>query len=82
MTKEQIYDEQVAPLMKQVLSVCKEHKIAMVAQFAVPTEDDPDLLCTSALLDDQYEPHPHMIAALRVLKPSPQAFSITIRGIT
>ena len=30
---EQVYDEQIAPLMKQIVAICKEHQIPMVAKF-------------------------------------------------
>ena len=69
MNKEEIYDEQISPLIAQILAICKEHKVPMVAQFGIPTDGDPDLCCTSALLTDEYEPHPHMLEAFGVLKP-------------
>ena len=43
--KEAVYDEQIAPLMAQILAVCKEHGIPMVASF----EYAPEQLCTSAI---------------------------------
>jgi hypothetical protein len=30
---EKIYDEQIFPLMEQIIAICKEHKIPMVASF-------------------------------------------------
>lgn len=80
--KEQVYDEEINPLMAKILAICKEHKIAMVAQFSTPNDEDPDLLCTSALLDEEYEPHKHQLKALDVLKPKPatfMAFTITTK---
>jgi hypothetical protein len=68
MTKEQIYDEQVSPLMAQILAVCKEHKIAMVASFAIPSGTDADLLCTSALLDEKHDPPRDYLAVLSILR--------------
>jgi hypothetical protein len=32
-TKEDIYDEQISPLMTKIIAICKEHQIPMVAQF-------------------------------------------------
>jgi len=55
-TKEQIYDALINPLMAQILAVCKEHKIAMVASFSIPNEDDPNLAWTSVLTTDEYDP--------------------------
>ena len=33
MTKEQIYDDQIYPLVKQIVAICKEHKINTHAIF-------------------------------------------------
>lgn len=63
--KEQIYDEQIDPLMRQVIAICKEHKIAMIADFAL----DEDLKCTTALLADEFSPSANQIKALEILKP-------------
>ena len=35
MTKEEVYDSQISPLMAQIISICKEHKIAMLADFTL-----------------------------------------------
>lgn len=66
--KEVIYDERIEPLMAAILQICEENKIAMVASFSIPTEDSPDMLCTSALLGDEYEPPPEYIKALRAIR--------------
>jgi len=31
--KEQIYDEKISPLMTQIIQICKENDIKMVADF-------------------------------------------------
>ncbi len=51
MTTEQIYDEKIAPLMTQIIEVCRASGISMIASFAIANEDDPDLRCTTHLLD-------------------------------
>ncbi len=55
MDKEQIYDEQISPLMTDIIAVCKKHKIAFIASFAIPSDDDQDLRCTSALFKSREE---------------------------
>ena len=52
MNKEQIYDEKIMPLMNQILEISEQNGIAMIATFAIPTEEQPDLRCTSATLDE------------------------------
>lgn len=58
--KEEIYDEQISPLMKNIISVCREHGIAMIASFNIahdgegPNGEDCSLLtCTSHLPDGE-----------------------------
>lgn len=37
--KEKIYDEQIAPLMTQIIAICKEHGLGMHATFVLDGED-------------------------------------------
>jgi len=67
MTKEQIYDQQISPLMAQVIEICKEHKIAFVATYSLSRPDDEGLLCTSALLEDDCEPPDSYLASMRLI---------------
>lgn len=55
MNKEEIYDNEISPLMDRIIEICQKHKIAMLMSFAIPTEADPDLGCTTALLGKEYE---------------------------
>lgn len=74
MTKEKVYDDQIEPLMRQILAICKEHKIAMLADFTL----DDDMKCTSALLSDEYRPTPNQLKCLEMLRPSRSGhFSVT-----
>lgn len=43
MNKEEIYDEKIAQLMAEIIAICQQHKIAMLASFTISTEDDPTL---------------------------------------
>ena len=36
MNKEEVYDEEISPLMKQIITLCKANGIAMVMNFAIP----------------------------------------------
>lgn len=52
MSKEQIYDEQIAPLMTQIIEVCRAHKIKAHASF----ELDGNMMCTTHLHHDEVSP--------------------------
>jgi hypothetical protein len=69
---EAIYDEQISPLMAQILEVCKAHDIPMVASFQLtPVDEDGNgpMLCTSAIpVDGQDE---RLEIARREIRRSP-----------
>lgn len=46
---EQVYDEQIAPLMKQIIEICQQHRLPMLATFAYANGDGQASFCTSAL---------------------------------
>jgi hypothetical protein len=47
---ESVYDEQIAPLMTQIIAICREHRIPMLASFHIGAEDDGiDFMCTTAI---------------------------------
>ncbi|WP_175810615.1 hypothetical protein [Burkholderia cepacia] len=68
-TKEQIYDEKISPLMTQIIAICKEHGIPIVASFFTPGDDDPELAVTTALLGNGFEAPKNFENALRELRP-------------
>jgi hypothetical protein len=63
MNKEEIYDAEIAPLMTQIIDVCKTHKIAALATFHIPTDEDENLACTTSILTDDFKPPAHLIQA-------------------
>ena len=69
MNKEQIYDEKINPLMGQIIAICQEYKIAMLADFSIPNEEDAGLNCTSALVGKEYNPPEDMVEAWKLLRP-------------
>lgn len=67
MSKEQVYDERIAPLMEQIIAICKEHKIAVLANFSTPNSQDEHLVCTTALLASDFDPKEEQLLAYRIL---------------
>jgi hypothetical protein len=58
MNKEQVYDDKISPLMQQIIDICKEHGIAMMASYDIAHDGDgPDgedcssLVCSTLLPD-------------------------------
>lgn len=58
---EWVYDEKIAPLMAQIIEVCKEHKLPMFATFQYRSDiegvdDGEDRFCTTNRLFDAERP--------------------------
>ncbi|MBR7929433.1 hypothetical protein [Burkholderia ambifaria] len=77
--KEQIYDELISPLMAKIIEVCREHKIAHIACFAIPTEDDPSLRCTTGQLGAEFEPPEEFLLAWKFIRPGGRSPAMMLR---
>lgn len=82
--KEAAYDERVAPLMKQVIALCKQHKINMAAQFGLDIGDEGNVLyCTTVLhnVDPACEESIERMRKLRdVMYPRASVLAFTVFG--
>lgn len=67
LNKEQVYDQQIAPLMTQIIDICQQRGISMVATFALPIPGDDNLVCTTALKDENGTFPPMCHNVLRVI---------------
>ena len=68
MSKESIHDEFISPLMAQIINICKEHGIAMIASFYIPSPGDEDLACTTMIPDETGKNPSHHLAACKEIK--------------
>lgn len=63
MNKEQIYDSQISPLMQQIIGICRDNGIAMIASYDIahdgegPNGEDCSALVCSTLLPEGDEQH-------------------------
>lgn len=65
---EDIYDEQIAPLMAQIIAICKQARMPMIASFAYRCDANNEHdLCTSFYQDDTRPAPAHYQVALRVI---------------
>lgn len=81
--KEAVYDEKISPLMSQIIALCKEHKINMVADFSLGYDPaaEQTLFCTTAMpkVDPSDEEGvQRMTRAYHALKPDSGLFAFTI----
>jgi hypothetical protein len=60
---EDVYDEQIAPLMAQIIKICQDNQIPMIASFAYASDEDGGHdLCTTTLPFDGRTPRSFVIA--------------------
>ncbi len=79
MTREEIYDDKIFPLMKQIIDVCKEHDIPLVASFQLNDDrlEGDMFACTTAVLPK--DTHANLKNAHREIRRADVAFAaITI----
>ncbi len=81
--KELAYDERIYPLMKEIIELCKEHRINMAAQFMLdPKHDDPDdiVMCTTVLgVDHADEVGMEQVNKVRAaMRQAPAFFALTV----
>ena len=78
--KEQIYDEQIFPLMAKVIEICRTHKIAHVCSFAIPNDADDGLMCTTCATEKAYDPPDLYLKCVSILMseggPSPLMINV------
>jgi len=67
MNKEQVYDTKIAPLMHDIIRICDDHDIAMLATFAIPIPGDNGLRVTTATLDENNDRPAELELALQAV---------------
>lgn len=51
---EAVYDTEIAPLMSQIIDICKQHDLPMIASFAYAAQGDEDFdLCTTFVAGEE-----------------------------
>lgn len=80
MNKEQVYDEKIFPLMAQIIGICHEHNIGMIADFEIPNDEDQSLCCTSSTPGDGGQISHRHSRVRSVLMGGGRAFAFAISG--
>ena len=69
MIKENVYDEQISPLVHQIINICKEHNIALLLSAQLQDEDDETLYCTTILPGNDDVSDEKFVQALNIIRP-------------
>jgi hypothetical protein len=82
--KEAIYDEQISPLMAQIIKICRDNCINMAASFSLDFDEEAEetLFCSTVLpIDESDETGMEKIEELRkVIQKRPEVFAFTIHS--
>lgn len=81
--KERIYDDQISPLMAQIIKVCRDNNINMATTFSLDFDEEAEetLFCTTVIpIDESDEEGMSRIVACRkvMYPPEPQSFAFTV----
>ncbi|WP_454846114.1 hypothetical protein [Pseudomonas farris] len=77
MSKENVYDKQISPLVHQIIEICKEHNIALLLSAQLQDEDDETLYCTTILPGTDDVSDEKFVQALNIIRPPRRAMHIT-----
>ncbi|RPJ12112.1 MAG: hypothetical protein EHM36_00115 [Deltaproteobacteria bacterium] len=75
MSKEEVYDAEIFPLMGKIIEICKRAKIPVLANFKL----EGDLQVTTAVLPEEYEPSKDQLMALSLFRDGYMAFAVTTK---
>jgi len=86
--KEQIYDEQISPLMSQIIDICSDNGIQILASFLLKesVDDEGQQFCTTCHLPGEkrskrlYDAANVILHGYEVQKPFFMAMTVTKEG--
>lgn len=77
---EAVYDAEIAPLMAQILAVCKRERMPMIASFAYAVVDDEDRSFCTSHMNYPERNVPSFHAAERAIRGRDNFMALTITG--
>lgn len=75
---EHVYDEQISPLMKQIIEICKANKLPMIASFAFQNSEEKGAGDCGTLLIYEGRNVKKFAQALNIIRHQPLVSAITI----
>lgn len=80
---ESVYDNEISPLMKQIIEICNKHQMPMLCSFAFHNDAEKGVGDCTTLLNGfdgrSYQPYALALRAIRS-GPSCTAFAITVQS--
>jgi hypothetical protein len=78
---EDIYDNEISPLMQKIIAICKEHKIPVIASFAYENDEENGVgSCTTNIFFDDRKPEGFLSANREIRTGGNTTMAITVRS--
>ena len=74
---EEVYDAEIAPLMSQIIEICKRREMPMIASFCFRHREDGDDFCTTLLPRSDWQ-SPVFSRAYQEIRSQPGFFAFTV----
>lgn len=76
---EHVYDEQISPVMTQIIAICDEHKMPILCSSAYKNDAETgESFCSTVLNNYTDRVVPGFKEAIRIIRPSNSVVAITI----
>ncbi|EAM3159465.1 hypothetical protein NJB71_001253 [Salmonella enterica] len=75
---ESVYDEKINPLMQQIIAICKEHHMPMVASFAYEHCEEKGRCCCTTTLTFEGRHIKEFAEATSVIRGNPLFSAFTV----
>lgn len=76
---ENVYDEQISPLLQKIISICKENKMPMLCSFAFENNEECGLgKCDTILNGFENRTIPEFDRASKIIRNQPEMIAFTV----
>lgn len=75
---ESVYDEKISPLMRQIIDICKEHNMPMIASFAYENSEENGIGCCTTKLTFEGRDIKAFAEATSIIRGNPLLSAFTI----
>jgi len=78
---EDIYDNEISPLMQKIIAICREHKIPVIASFAYENDEENGVgACTTNIYFDNRKHEPFLKANQEIRSGGNITIAMAIQG--
>lgn len=76
---EDVYDAEIAPLMREIVAICERHGMPLLASFAYARSEDRTSFCTTSIPFEGRTPDQFSEALAVIRRERPMAVALRIK---